>query len=262
MSTARVPEPLLTPLDRRFNHLSLEALMGSIHIWHVPAYHAAADVSHMQAVLSTDEVARAHRFHFHAHRNAFIVNRARLRFLLAQYLACTPAAINFRYGEQGKPVLVDAENHGLTFNLSHTDGLALVAITERRHVGIDVELVRPATEVLEIARQHFSPSEYEQLAALEPSRRLVAFYRCWTRKEALLKAIGEGLHRSLQGFEVTLLEDQPAAVVACAADPTLCRQWRLHALEAGDGYIAALCHDGDLPARPIQNFHWDDRLIV
>jgi 4'-phosphopantetheinyl transferase len=258
MSIAPVPERQTAVFSQSFEPVSLDSLAGSIHVWRIPSDHAANDAASLRAILSADEIARAEKFHFAAHRDAFVINRARLRFVLSHYLGYRPESLSFAYGKQGKPVLVDAASHGLQFNLSHTDGVALVAVARHRQVGVDVERMRPSTEVLEIAKQHFSEAEYKQLLSLDASERLTAFYRCWTRKEAFLKALGEGMHRSLQGFQVSLLPGEPAALIACDNDPDLCRQWQLHSLDAGEGFIAALCHDGGPLTGPIQRFECSD----
>jgi 4'-phosphopantetheinyl transferase len=232
--------------------LAPAAQAGFIHVWRLQTHPAPEGLSTLRSLLSPDEIARADRFHFSEHRNAFIVNRANLRLLLSHYLAQPADAILFTYGAQGKPEVIDADIHGLHFNLSHTEGLALVAIAHDRRVGIDVESIRPSTDYLEIARRHFSPAEYQQLSTIEAKEQLTAFYRCWTRKEALLKGLGEGLQRSLNEFQVNFLTNEPATVIALAAEPVLYRNWYLHPVDAGPGYIAALAHDGAPLTQPIQ----------
>lgn len=239
------------------------ALAHAIHLWSFPSLHlepSQQQLSDLQSILSPDEAGRAGRFHFAAHRNAYIANRGRLRLLLAHYLGCRPQDLRFDYGPQGKPELADAKEHGLNFNLSHTDGLAMVAVAQQRRLGTDVEKIVPAADILEIARQHFSPAEYGLLCATNPFERLHAFYRCWTRKEALLKGLGDGLQRELDGFQVSFSPEQPAALLACEWDPSLCQSWRIHHLEPGDGYLGALAYEDVLPVGQgaIQAFTWSD----
>lgn len=160
-----------------------------------------AERGRLFATLSEDEVARALRFVFDRDRQRYIVARGRMREILARVLGVTAAALRFSYSSHGKPSL-SAANTPLHFNLSHSDGLAALGVSHARELGVDVEHERPLKE--DIAERFFSRGEVAALRALPESEQLAAFYRCWTRKEAVVKAIGEGLSRPLDSFDVTL----------------------------------------------------------
>lgn len=164
----------------------------------------AAERGRLFAHLSEDEVARALRFVFDRDRHRYIVARGRMREILAGVLGTTAAALRFSYSSHGKPSLL-AASAPLHFNLSHSQGLAALGVSRTRELGVDVEHERPLKE--EIAKRFFSRREVETLRALPEAEQLSAFYRCWTRKEAVVKAIGEGLSRPLDSFDVTLDAD-------------------------------------------------------
>ncbi len=174
----------------------------------------------MQAatLLTDEERARAARFVFAKDRVPWMAARAVLRLLMAHYTGLTPQELSLAVEAQGKPFLPGSE---LRFNLSHTDGIALFAFAHNVALGVDVERVSaasrvPLAELAEVARQNFSPGEQRALAQLAPGDQLAGFYRCWTRKEALLKAEGSGLLRALDSFAVSLAPGAPARVLAGA----------------------------------------------
>jgi len=169
------------------------------HLWRLDL-----DAAHGEAatvVLSEEERARAARFHFESDRHRFIAARAALRRILAAYLDRAPADLVFSLGRHGKPAL---ENLGLEFNLSHSGGCGLLAVTRGRRVGVDLERVRSEFAGEDIARRFFASAEVEALAATKPDEYVTAFFRCWTRKEAYVKARGDGLSLALDRFEVPL----------------------------------------------------------
>jgi 4'-phosphopantetheinyl transferase len=263
MLTAPAADPAAPLPKRGHERASLAAVTDAIHVWNLPGLNSVNPHEHLadlRSTLSVDEAARADRFHFAEHRDAFIANRGRLRLLLAHYLDGSPQNLRFRYGAQGKPALVDEQEHGLNFNLSHTDGLAVVAVARHRRLGVDVEKMKPVAEILDIANKHFSPAEYSQLCATNPVGRLHAFYCCWTRKEAFLKGLGEGLQRELAGFQVSFPPEQPPALLACDWDLSLCRSWQIQHLQPGDRYIGALAYEESSPINNalIESLTWLD----
>lgn len=170
--------------------------------------------------------------------------RIRLRRILARYLSIEPGQISFTYSEYGKPELGgEFERRGLRFNLSHANELGLLAVTLRRPVGVDLEYLRDDLAGEAIARRVFSPAETASWLALPDALRTRAFFTCWTRKEALIKAIGEGLSIPLQSFDVTFLPGEPAALTAVRPDAQEAGHWSLLHLEPGPGYVgaAAVC---------------------
>ena len=196
-------------------------------------------------VLAPDERARADRFRFEEDRRRFTVARGVLRSILALYLDVEPAAIEFRYGAHGKPSLAETvDGCDVRFNLSHSYGLALHAFAIGREVGVDVEHMRADTDVMGVARHSFSPGEVEALSSLPAGQRREGFFNGWTRKEAFIKAHGEGVALGLSRFDVALRPDEPAALLRFDGDPGEVARWSMRALDAGEGYKAALAVEG------------------
>ena len=181
------------------------------------------DEAPLRALLSPDEQERAARFVFREDRRRYIVARARLRQLLGERLRVSPEKIELQYGAAGKPAL--AASHGeLRFNLSHCEDVAVYAFADAAEVGVDVEAVRRLDDADEIAMRVFSPRERAAYLRLPEGERAWGFFRCWTRKEALVKALGSGLSQPLEDLDVS-----PAP-----------EGWLLHSFVPGPGLVAAL----------------------
>jgi 4'-phosphopantetheinyl transferase len=208
-----------------------------VDVWRV-ALEAPSRVEY----LSPDELARAGRFRFDRHRRRFIAARAALRAVLAGYLGQHPRKIQFLYGEHGKPHLDDPPP--LEFNLAHSGELALIAVTGTHAVGVDVELERDNVADEGIAERFFSASEVAALHSLPTEQRQAAFFRCWTRKEAFLKATGKGLSFGLDQFSVSLLPAEPAALLSVPTGTENPARWSFFHLDPGTGYQAALAVRG------------------
>ncbi|KEJ95569.1 4'-phosphopantetheinyl transferase [Pseudosulfitobacter pseudonitzschiae] len=191
-----------------------------------------ADTQADRGLLSPDECARADRFVKERDAALYVAARSRLRRILAAETGQAPADLMFDYGPQGKPAL----HGGPAFNLSHAGGMAALAICDTGPLGIDIEKIRPVEK--EVATRFFSASENTALASLAPDEWLNGFYRCWTRKEAVIKAVGQGLSMPLDSFDVTLTPDVPAALTRIAGG--VANDWHLTALDAGPGFMAAL----------------------
>ncbi len=211
---------------------SLRLDSRDVHVWVVDVEAGAA----RGEVLSAAERSRAERFRFEKDRNRFIVSHAALREILSGYTGRDPASIEFETLAHGKPALVDAP---LRFNLSHSAELALVAVAAGCELGVDIERIRPQLEMEAIARRFFSERETEALLEYSEAEREPAFFRCWTRKEAYVKALGGGLTIPLASFEVSL--DAGSAELVRGGDG----RWALHALEVNDSYAAALAVEGE-----------------
>lgn len=181
--------------------------------------------------LSEDELVRADRFVFARDRDRYIAGRARLRQILGQYLFQPADRIVFSYGPFGRP-----EVAGVSFNLSHTGDLASLAVAQEIAIGVDIEVVRPID--LAVAEAHFAPAEVQALMALSQSDQTAAFYRCWTRKEAYLKAIGTGLSTDLASFTVTMGPNEPSRLINCAGGGAA--NWSLHDFTPAPGIAGAL----------------------
>jgi 4'-phosphopantetheinyl transferase len=190
-------------------------------------------------LLDDVERARANRFVFEQDRRRFVTAHAWVRIVLARCLDRAADSLRFTAGARGKPRLVDIAVD-LRFNLSHSGERALLAVTCGREVGIDIEKHR-SVEIGDLARRFFAPSEWQALLALDPSEQIPAFFNCWTRKEAFIKALGDGLAYPLDGFEVSLRDDDsPQLLRSCSASPDAISRWRIVSLPVESGYQAAI----------------------
>jgi 4'-phosphopantetheinyl transferase len=198
------------------------------------------DVPHLRDLLSADERARADRFQFDADRNRCIVARALLRLLLGHCLDCSVEHLAFATDRFGKPALLAPAMDSLQFNVSHSGDYILVALNRRHAVGVDVEYIRRDLAMEEIAQRFFSSREWHDLSALTSQERPGGFFTCWTRKEAYLKARGEGLRVPLAAFDVTLRPGDDARLIETRHDINDVHRWTLSALDCGDDYRAAV----------------------
>ncbi|MBA3320944.1 MAG: 4'-phosphopantetheinyl transferase superfamily protein [Pyrinomonadaceae bacterium] len=214
---------------------------GEVHVWRACLHQDAATLLELWSSLSADERERAARFRFRRDTEHFVAARGALRNILGRYMNIAPRLLRFSYDRYGKPVLNgEMYGHPLHFNVSHSNGLALYAVTRARAVGIDLEFVREDFDSLEIAERFFSPREVAALRGIPPGERAVAFFDCWTRKEAYVKARGEGLSYPLHLFSVSLTPTDPAALLHTDDAPQEAVRWSLLKLSPGEGYRAAL----------------------
>jgi 4'-phosphopantetheinyl transferase len=218
----------------------LELAENEIHVWRAHLDCGGTVLRKFEATLSSDEKDRANRFHFERDRNSFTAARGILRDLLGRYIAQDPGKIEFEYSPLGKPTLRAAPLDGpIRFNVSHSHGMALFAFASGRNVGVDIEQLRPDFGGDEIAQRYFAPQEVEELRALPVTLRPEGFFLCWTRKEAYVKARGEGLHIPLDSFHVSLTPGQPERLHT--ADALL---WTLRSLRPDSNYVGALVGEG------------------
>jgi 4'-phosphopantetheinyl transferase len=216
---------------------------GEVHVWSASLEPDTAVLERLEQVLSEDERARARRFRFERDRRRYVAGRGLLRTLLADYLGTVPQGVQLRYGPYGKPCLADSA--GLSFNLAHSGARALYAFGRRMQIGIDLELVRaePSREL--VAEHFFTSAEVAALRSLPSDLQPEAFLRCWTRKEAYIKARGEGVSLPLHDFEVTLSPGEPPALVRTAWSRTEPRDWHLYDLsDSYPGCAAAVAVRG------------------
>ncbi|HWD94265.1 MAG TPA: 4'-phosphopantetheinyl transferase superfamily protein [Verrucomicrobiae bacterium] len=214
---------------------------NEVHVWATTLAVPARVLEEFAAILSPDEIDRAHKFKFEKHRNRYIAGRGALRKILGKYLRGDAAAARFVYSANGKPALAgDFAGAGLHFNLAHTEDLALVAVTRIGVVGVDVECVRPVKEMDALVARFFSPRENEAFQKVADEIKPAAFFNLWTRKEALLKATGEGITRSLSLVEVSFLPGEPARLEAIAGDAEKAAQWSLRELTPAAGFTGAV----------------------
>lgn len=216
----------------------------------------AAALARLSEVLCETERQRANRFVFQRHRSRFVVARAHLRHLLAARLDAKPESVRLAYGARGKPALAPPfSSSDLRFNLSHSDDVAVYAFATGIDVGIDVERIRPVRDAERIAARFFSPSENEALLALDPRDRPTGFFNCWTRKEAFIKALGEGLYYPLDRFDVSLDPERPATILRIETTQGDGCPWCLRSFSPAPGFVAAVVaeSDGDRDATDIQS---------
>lgn len=232
-------------------HRAPDLLPRAVHLWRIPLVATSAALQAYDSLLAPDERGRAARFHFEVHRRRFMIGRARLRILLASYLKTTPAALTFSYTDHGKPYL---SGQPLSFNLSHSEDAAALGITSNRNIGVDIEKIRH--DITEgIAERYFASAEVRALRSLPPTQQPGAFFRCWTRKEAYIKARGGGLSIPLADFEVPLDATGNLSLVHYR-DPGEGARWSLQDVPMTGDYIAAVVVEGrDLS---FEYFDWKD----
>ncbi|MDE3092051.1 MAG: 4'-phosphopantetheinyl transferase superfamily protein, partial [Chloroflexota bacterium] len=211
-----------------------------IHVWRASLDLPAIDLRQLQQTLTEDESNRAARFYFQKDREHYIACRGLLRVILSRYLDVAPGEIRFCYGHYGKPELASSmRRQDLSFNVSHSHGLALVAIAAERKIGVDIEYIRLGVEIESIAERFFAPNEKAVIRTLTGYQQRETFYNCWTRKEAFLKACGDGMTCPLDQFEVSVAPGVPAALISARDDPQAAR-WSLQELGVADGYVATV----------------------
>ena len=228
---------------------------GEIHLWRAALAQTDEVAQRLVRVLSDDEQRRAHGFHSERDRRAFCVGRGVLRMLLGRYLGIAPTRVKFEYGRWGKPRLAGTlGKSGLRFNAAHSDGLFLCAFTLEQEIGIDLERVVPVPEMLQIAEVAFSPAEHAALCALPAKARTQAFFDCWTRREAWLKARGAGMAgpRDPSAEQPVMGERRGDAGLLSQGGAE--DRWSVHAFTPAPQYVAALAVEG--PLGPIQAWQW------
>ncbi len=230
---------------------------AEIHLWSSTLSLRESSRGKFYRTLSAEERERAANFRFSGHRDAYIVSRGLLRSILSQYSNEAPQQLVISYGSNGKPKLEDSPVY---FNVAHSGQRVVFALARERMLGIDIELVRPMPNLEEIAMQFFSVPEYEDLLQVPEQERVSAFFRCWTRKEAYVKATGDGLQAKLDQFQVSLKPEEPARFVSIDADLTHAGQWSLFDWSPEKGYAGAVAVYGtgwqliETPAVRVQNF--------
>jgi 4'-phosphopantetheinyl transferase len=209
----------------------------SVHVWGASIESLVSDEVAATRLLSSDELARAERFRFAEHARTFRLCRALLRTVLARSTGTPAAHLRFQYNEHGKPQLAGPPSDHVEFNLSHSGDVVLIAVARHRAVGIDVEGIRSIIDAEAIARNYFSSAEVDAWLALDEAERSAVFFRCWTRKESLVKAIGRGLSIALDQFSVSLAA---GGEVAWQSVTLPVHEWRIVDLELAPHYAAAL----------------------
>jgi 4'-phosphopantetheinyl transferase len=217
---------------------------GEIHVWAVSLDPAPERVELLGRSLAADEWERAKRFRFEKHRRQYVVGRGALRTLLAAYTGTRPELVRFHYGPRGKPFLASPEAGGLQFNLSNSDELALVGLVLGPEIGVDVEYLKPMPDCDQISERFFSESERRVLRGIPFPAKEEAFFNCWTRKEAYLKAVGEGLAAPLDSFDVTLAPGEPPRMLTLEGDAERAARWFFQHFRPAPDYVGAVAIEG------------------
>lgn len=216
-----------------------------VHIWRATLDLPSLDVQEFREKLSLYERAKAERLRFGRDRNRSIVRFGILRTILGLYTGIEPNEIRFCYGNRGKPRLRHAfAPQGIHFNVSHSAGLALYVFTRDHEVGLDIELIRDIPEMEEIFERFFSTKENAVFRSLPKSKKREAFFNCWTRKEAFIKAVGKGLHYPLDKFDVSFAPHEPPRLLTIDGDTERGSQWFIRSLKPAAGFTAALAIKG------------------
>ena len=230
----------------------LELLSHDIHIWRAYLDRPAVEIEKLRQILSVDEQERADRFRFEQLRNHFIAGRGFLRTILSHYLNLEPHQLSFSYSHRGKPELANLKaEEKICFNLSHSNGLALYAVSRlngqvsqgNNSLGIDLEYMRSMPDAEKLAERFFSTRESQLISSLPVEQRQEAFFNGWTRKEAYLKATGDGLV-GLSKVEVSLVPGKPATLLSIQGDTEAASRWSLYQLIPAPDYVAALAVEG------------------
>jgi 4'-phosphopantetheinyl transferase len=229
-------------------HTNINISEGEVHVWYAaPSLHFS-DIDPV-AILSEDECARMARFRFDADQKNFLFCRSMLRMLLSSYVGASPAELSFAYSKYGKPSLTEPPGD-LRFNLSHTSGLVLLAVCRGKNIGVDIERVRKDLNVKEISGRFFSAAEHGALLRMPEKLSHQAFFGCWTRKEAFVKARGEGLSCPLESFDVSVAPEVEDVTLITRPDVHEAGKWHLQSLNFFPEYAAALAierpHKGEL----------------
>jgi 4'-phosphopantetheinyl transferase len=212
-------------------------------------------------LLSCDERDRAARYISRQDGNRYIVRRGVLRLLLGRYADIEPDLLTINYNEKGKPVLADECNDTeVSFNLSHSAGLAVYAFTRNRETGIDIEKIRDIPDMEKIFNRVSSPKEKDVFSSLPENKRKEAFFSYWTRKEAFVKAVGDGLSYPLDKFDVSLAPGEPARLLGIRGNRADIKQWSIHDLEIANGFKAALAVKGQVSV--INYRRWEEKTSV
>jgi 4'-phosphopantetheinyl transferase len=210
-----------------------------IHVWAANLDLSANAFQSFAETLSRNESGRASRFHFERDRKRYIAGRGILRAVLGKYLQMLPAEVPLVYGPNGKPLLQSSgRSTTLHFNLTHSHDLALLAVTRAAQIGVDVEAVRPLSDAHELVNRFFSARESAAFESVPEAEKPLAFFNLWTRKEAWLKATGEGIGHLLNKVEVSFLPGEPAELLTLPQDSK--SRWTLTDLAPAPGFAAAL----------------------
>ena len=238
-------------MQNNFDSL-VELQEHTVHIWNISFDINDHKFQSYFKLLSKEEKVRAHRFRFFKDKKCFVVTRATLRLISSHYLSKEIEDIVFEYEDYGKPYF--KHNTDLNFNVSHSGNRAVIGFVHHHTIGIDIEKIKNDFDTFEIASNFFSKAEIDALRNIPKAEQYLAFYRCWTRKEAFIKAKGSGLSFPLDTFSVSLDSDLEASLLYTKWNPLEKDEWKLTSFIPGDGYIAALITDKQV--KSVEYFDW------
>lgn len=227
---------------------------GTVIVFQISFDSLTGRYSNLFALLDGDERERANRFRFQEDRQVFAFTRASLRLILGAYLGIKPASIQFSYTSYGKPYLPAGSGAPgrIEFNVSHSGRFGLIAVARSAEVGVDIECFKQHVEFMDLTERFFSPMEYASLKNLPETQRMHAFYRCWTRKEAYIKALGRGLSQPLDSFDVSLHPEQSPEILRIEND--CAKNWKMFDIPTENDYAAALATTQTIERIQIINF--------
>ena len=231
---------------------------NTVYVWRIELTLQEDQIQDCRKLLSPDENERADRFYFDRDRRQFIAAHGALRAILSEYLNILPREVAYSYAANGKPELASGlRESGIKFNLSHSKELAIIAVTQGLCVGVDLEFVDPELAIEEISSAFFSQAEISTLRALPAERRRQAFFECWTRKEAYIKALGKGLTLPLDSFDVAFGPGVSAALLRAEVSAEELSRWSIYDITVSESYVAALVVEGEM--HRLQQKQWESR---
>ena len=249
----------VTPTSfRRPDWTAWDLSRNVLHVWRISLDQEALCLEAYASTLSPEEHNRARRYRFDRDRRDFLVGRGFLRSLLGRYLGVAPERLRFVFGKRGKPALAPSSGAWLRFNISHSGRMLLCALAADRELGVDIECIRFLPDLEEVARCVFSSAERAVLRGLSDPQRQQAFFRCWTRKEAYIKAQGDGFSLPVNEIEVSLAPGEPARLLRGIESPRDTLRWSLRDLAPAPGYMGAVAAEGH--GRQMHCWRWEPEL--
>lgn len=231
---------------------------NTVHVWRIGLTLQEDQIHDCRKLLSPDENERADRFYFDRDRRQFITAHGALRAILSEYLNILPQEVAYSYAANGKPEPASGlRESGIKFNLSHSKELAIVAVAQGLCVGVDLEFIDPELAIEKISRAFFSRKEISTLQALPAERRRQAFFECWTRKEAYIKALGRGLTLPLDSIDVAFGPGVSAALLRAEVSADELSRWSIYDIAVSESYVAALVVEGEM--HRLQHRQWESR---
>lgn len=215
---------------------------GEVHLWLVSVTAMEERLDDFYRLLSKDESAKVGRFHFVKDQKQYIVARGVLRIILSHYCLIEPEVHQFGYNQYGKPFLID--NDWLRFNISHSGDRVLFGFSLNLELGVDIEYDKPFESAHEIVERFFSTQEKTQFRSLPDHMKNLSFLKCWTRKEAYIKALGMGMSLPLDAFSVSFIPGKPACLLETGHDMQAKDRWTIKEVNVGNGYVAAVSVEG------------------